>query len=326
MTAAGAQQLRQTPDSTLAEDVLDGLTRPFKELPPRHLYDARGSELFEQICELPEYYPTRTERAILEAHAEEIVAIARAQELLELGSGAASKTCLLLDAMHGAGLGQIRYRPVDACASAMEQAVAELAARYPAMLVDPIVGDFEDAWADEAGCARLVAFLGGTVGNFLPGSRRRFLRRLAGNLGHDGHALIGVDLVKDRDELIAAYDDSAGITAAFNLNVLSVINEQLGADFDLENFEHVARYDDERQWIEMRLRAEQECLVEIPDLGLSVRFAAGEEMRTEISAKFTHDQMRADLAACGLAERSWFTDPGERFALVLCRAQRLDSR
>jgi len=306
--------------SSLAEDVLDGLSRPFKELPPKHLYDERGSQLFEQICELPEYYPTRTERAILETHADQIVAGSLARELLELGSGAATKTCLLLDAMHGAGLGQVRYLPVDISASAMERAVAELAARYPAMLVDPIVGEFEDAWLDEPRAARLVAFLGGTLGNLLPGARRRFLRQLAGHLGGGGHALIGVDLVKDRGELIAAYDDAAGVTAAFNLNILAVLNQRLGAEFDLDNFEHVALYDDDRDWIEMRLRAREACTVVVGELGLSVSFAAGEEMRTEISAKFTRERIQEDLVACGLAERGWFTDPDERFALVLCNA------
>ena len=167
---------------------------------------------------------------------------------------------------------------------------------------------------------RLVAFLGGTLGNFLPGSRRRFLRRLGEHLGPGGHALLGIDLVKDRDEVLAAYDDAEGVTAAFNRNVLAVLNERLGADFDLANFEHVARYDDHHDWIEMRLRALRACTVSVAALGLQVQFAAGEELRTEISAKFTRERFETDLRAGGLHCCAFFTDPGERFALVLCRA------
>lgn len=309
-----------TERATLAEDVLDGLTRPFKELPPRCLYDARGSELFDEICEQPEYYQSRAERLILEARAGEIVADSGACELLELGAGSATKTHMLLDAMLARRV-PVRYLPLDVCASAMERAVAALAERYPQLLVTPLVGDFERAW-DVGGSPgpRLVASLGGTLGNFMPGSRRRFLRGLAATLDERDHVLMGVDLVKDRDELVAAYNDAAGVTAAFNVNVLAVINRRLSADFDLENFTHVARYDDRRDWIEMRLRARDACVVEIRSLGLTVDFTAGEEMRTEISAKFTRERIRADLGASGLVERGWYTDARERFALVLCQA------
>jgi L-histidine N-alpha-methyltransferase len=187
--------------------------------------------------------------------------------------------------------------------------------------VDPVVGEFEDAWALPTGDAPLVAFLGGTLGNFLPAARAEFLEGLAAHLGPDGHALIGIDLVKDRDELVAAYDDAAGVTAAFNRNVLAVLNRRLGADFDVDNFEHVALYDERHDWIEMRLRAIEPCVVDVADLGLRVEFAAGEELRTEISAKFTRERFVAELHAAGLACCEWFSDPRERFALVLCRAR-----
>lgn len=308
-----------TERSTLAEDVLDGLTGPFKELPPKHLYDARGSELFDEICEQPEYYQARTEQLILEARAAEIVAFSGVCELLELGAGSATKTRVLLEALLAEGE-PVRYLPLDVCPSALERAVAELAMRYPQLVITPIVGEFEQAW-DVGGSwgPRLVAFLGGTLGNFLPGSRRRFLRVLAASLNECDHVLLGVDLVKDRDELVAAYDDAAGVTAAFNINVLAVLNRRLDADFDLENFIHVARYDDERDWIEMRLRARDACVVDVRALGLTVEFDAGEELRTEISAKFTRERVQADLRACGLVERGWYTDAHERFALVLCQ-------
>lgn len=304
---------------TLAEDVLAGLTRAFKELPSKHLYDARGSELFEEICEQPEYYQARTERLILEADAPEIVSLAGACELLELGSGSATKTRVLLDALLARGV-PVRYLPLDVCASAVERAVAELTPRYPQLLITPIIGEFEQAWhVGGSRVPRLVALLGGTLGNFLPGSRRQFLRDLAASLHARDRVLLGVDLVKDRGDLLAAYDDAAGVTAAFNLNVLAVLNRRLDADFDLENFIHVARYDDEHDWIEMRLRARGACVVELRSLGLTVDFQAGEELRTEISAKFTRERIQRDLGACGLVERGWYSDEDERFALVLCQ-------
>ncbi|MBW3608649.1 MAG: L-histidine N(alpha)-methyltransferase, partial [Actinobacteria bacterium] len=241
-------------ERTLADDVLDGLTRPLKELPPKHLYDARGSELFDAICELPEYYQTRTERLILEAHAEELVARTGAVELVELGSGSATKTRVLLDAM-AAAEAAARYVPVDVSATTV-QAVAELfAEEYAGLSVIGLVADFERHLGHLPAPVgpRLVPFLGGTIGNFPPGSRRRFLRSLGKVLGDDGHLLLGTDLVKDPRVIEAAYNDSAGVTAEFNLNVLHVLNRELGANFDVEAFEHVAFFDREREWIEMRL-------------------------------------------------------------------------
>jgi L-histidine N-alpha-methyltransferase len=307
-------------ERTLADDVLDGLTRPLKELPPKHFYDARGSELFDAICEQPEYYQTRTERLILETHADGIVERTGAVELVELGSGSATKTRVLLDAMWAAGT-LARYVPVDVSATTVH-AVAELfSEEYPGLSVHGLVADFErhlEHLPPPRG-PRLVAFLGGTIGNFPPGTRRRFLRSLGKVLGADGHLLLGTDLVKDPHVIEAAYDDSAGVTAQFNLNVLHVINRELGADFDVDAFEHVAFFDREREWVEMRLRAIEPQHVRVEALDLDVDFAAREELRTEISAKFTAERLRGDLDAAGLELVEMFTDPDELFAVSLTR-------
>jgi L-histidine N-alpha-methyltransferase len=305
-------------ERTLADDVLDGLTKPFKELPPKHFYDARGSELFDRICELPEYYPTRAERAILEGHAAEIVETSGAAELLELGSGYATKTRVLLDAMAQAGTLD-RYLPFDVAESVVRQTADDLVAEYPGLRVHGVIGDFERHLdrVPPADGPRTVAFLGGTIGNFPPGSRRRFLRGIAAGLRPDDRLLLGTDLVKDPELIRRAYDDDAGITAEFNRNLLHVVNRELGADFDPDGFEHVALFDTEREWIEMRLRALRSATVTIPDLDLEVQFAAGEEVRTEISAKFTRERLEGDYAAAGLRLAGWWTDPDGLFALSL---------
>ena len=305
---------------TLAEDVLDGLTRPLKELPPKHFYDSRGAALFDQICELPEYYPTRTERAILERVADELIASTGASELVELGSGSAAKTRLLLDAMASAGTLQ-RFVAVDVTERVVRESAAELTREYPGLAVHGLIGDFErhlDRLPPATG-PRLLAFLGGTIGNFAPASRARFLRMIAGLLSDEDHLLLGTDLVKDRATLEAAYDDSAGITAEFNRNILHVINRELGANFDPAGFQHVARFDAQNDWIEMRLRAREVQEVVLPAIALKVRFAAGEEMRTEISAKFTRERVAAELSAAGLVLTGWHTDENDWFALSLAR-------
>ena len=308
-------------ERTLADDVLDGLTRPLKELPPKHFYDARGSELFDAICELPEYYQTRTERLILEACAEDIVEHSGAVELVELGSGSASKTRVLLDAMAAAGTLE-RYVPVDVSATTVHACAETLVQEYPGMSVYGVVGDFERhlSHLPQPAGPRLVAFLGGTLGNFPPGSRRRFLRGLRNVLGDDGYLLLGTDLVKDPRVIEAAYDDSAGVTAQFNLNLLHVLNRELDANFDVDAFEHVAFFDRRREWIEMRLRATDVQRVHIGKLDLDVDFAAREELRTEISAKFTPERLAADLAAAGLVLGDVLTDDRELFALSLSQA------
>lgn len=312
--------LHEGQERSLADDVLDGLTRPFKELPPKHFYDARGAELFDRICELPEYYPTRTERSILQASAAQLADITAAAELVELGSGTAAKTRVLLDALHSAGTLRL-YIPVDVTESMVRDCAQELTSEYPGLRVHGVIGDFErhlDRVPAAAG-PRLVVFLGGTIGNFPPGSRRRFLRGIARLLGPQDHLLMGTDLVKDPQVLTRAYDDSAGVTAEFNRNLLRVLNRELQADFDPEDFEHVALFDREHEWIEMRLRARRKHTTIVRDLGLSVHFEQGEEMRTEISAKFTRDRVQDDLAAAGLEIVSWLTDPDELFALTLSR-------
>ena len=306
-------------ERSLADDVLDGLTRPFKELPPKHFYDAVGAELFDRICELPEYYPTRAERAILEQRSAAIVEATGACELVELGSGTAAKTRLLLAAMADAGTLR-RYVPVDVTQDMVLSCADALVEEFPGLQVHGIVGDFERhlSHVPEPDGPRIVAFLGGTIGNFPPGSRRRFLRGIAKLLrpGSD-HLLLGSDLVKDPAIIEAAYDDAAGVTAAFNRNVLRVINRELDADFDVDSFEHVAFFDREREWIEMRLRAQRRMDVEVRALGLRVAFSPREELRTEISAKFTEQRLRGDLAAAGLELREVLTDPDGLFALSL---------
>jgi L-histidine N-alpha-methyltransferase len=307
-------------ESSLAEDVLDGLTRPFKELPPKHFYDAAGAELFDRICALPEYYPTRAERAILSDRAGAIAALTGAAELVELGSGTAAKSRLILSALAERGTLR-RYVPVDVTEGMIRSTGAELAAAYPGLVVDGIVGDFERHLCHVGAAAgpRIVAMLGGTIGNFLPGARRRFLRDLARLLGADGTLLVGVDLVKDPARIEAAYDDAAGVTAASNRNVLRVVNRELGADFEPDEFEHVAFFDREHEWIEMRLRARRHMTVRVGDLGLTVEFAKREELRTEISAKFTPRRLAADLAAARLEQVDLLTDAEGLFGLVLAR-------
>jgi L-histidine Nalpha-methyltransferase len=315
--------LSEADERSLANDVLDGLTRPFKEIPPKHFYDARGSELFEQICELPEYYPTRTEREILQRHADGMIRRTRAGELVELGSGSAEKARILLEAMSRAGTLR-RYVPLDVSESALEAAAHELIEEFDGLAVHGVVADFERHLAEipaPGDTPRIVALLGGTIGNFLPGTRRRLLRQIAGLLRPSDRLLLGTDLVKDPAVLEAAYDDAAGVTADFNRNVLRVINRELDADFWPDAFDHVAFYDRKHEWIEMRLRAQRPCTVLVGDLGLRVDFAAGEELRTEISAKFTRARVQADFEAAGLRIDRWYTDPGELFALSLAARQ-----
>jgi L-histidine N-alpha-methyltransferase len=320
-TAAGDIEIvsRLGPDDRLlAFDVLDGLTKPFKEIPPKHFYDAEGSRLFECITQQPEYYPYRTERTILEACASEIVALTGAAELVELGSGVPTKTLLLLDAMRDAGTLD-RYVPFDVSESVLLASAERLVEQYPGLRVFGVLGDFErhlDALPPAEG-PRVIAFLGGTIGNFPPGSRRKFLRNLRRALRPQDRLLLGTDLVKDPAVLEAAYNDEAGVTAKFNLNLLNVLNRELHADFVVEAFEHVAFYDREQEWIEMRLRALEPMVVNLVDLDLGVHFANREEMRTEISAKFTRKRIERDLRAAGLRLHQLMTDDEGLFALSL---------
>jgi L-histidine Nalpha-methyltransferase len=304
---------------SLRADALAGLSATPKSLPPKWFYDAQGSALFEKITELPEYYPTRAERSILRAVSGQIASSSGARVLVELGSGSSEKTRLLLDALRDAGTLRA-YVPVDVSESALVLAGDALAAQYPGLEVDAVVSDFEEHLGlparDEAE-PRLVAFLGSTIGNMVPAERAAFLARVRGELHPGDTFLLGTDLVKDPAVLVAAYDDAAGVTAAFNKNVLAVLNAELGADFDLDGFEHVAVWDAVNEWIEMRLRSVSRQEVHVRDIGLTVTFGAGEEMRTEVSAKFRREGVAAELAAAGFAMRSWWTDEAGQFGLSL---------
>ncbi len=303
----------------MAREVRLGLTSTPKELAPKFFYDDRGSQLFEQITALPEYYPTRAERAILSERSAEIVAAAgEPGTLVELGSGSAAKTRHLLSAMRDAGC-LSTYAPVDISPEITRETAAALVSEYPGLAVRGLVCDFEHDLeripSGEGG--RLIAFLGGTVGNLYPDARRDFLARVGALLEPEDRILLGTDLVKDRARLDAAYNDAAGVTAEFNKNVLHVLNRELGGDFDPDNFEHVAGYDPEAARMDIRLRSLVEQTVRLDGLDLDVRFAAGEEMRTEISAKFTRERLEDVYAEAGLRLAGWFTDADGDYALTL---------
>ncbi|SDD32364.1 L-histidine N(alpha)-methyltransferase [Streptomyces prasinopilosus] len=304
--------------AALRADVLQGLTGSPRTLPPKWFYDARGSELFEEITALPEYYPTRAEREILLARSGEIAEVSGARTLIELGSGSSEKTRHLLDALTGLHT----YVPVDVSESALTLAGRALAAERPGLDVHALVDDFTGSMTlPGTPGPRLVAFLGGTIGNLLPEERTAFLASVRAALAPGDALLLGTDLVKDEEVLVRAYDDAAGVTAAFNRNVLAVINRELGADFDPAAFDHVAVWDAGHEWIEMRLRSRERQTVKIPALGLAVDFAAGEDLRTEVSAKFREERVRRELDAAGMEPVRWWTDGEGRFALSLSVAR-----
>lgn len=304
-------------DAALRADVLSGLTRHPKTLPPKWFYDAHGSDLFEEITRLAEYYPTRAEREILVGHSADIAAASGARTLIELGSGSSEKTRHLLDALPGLHT----YVPVDVSESALKGAAEALLAERPGLSVHALIADFTHVLdlPDSPG-PRLVAFLGGTLGNLLPQERAEFLKSVRARLVPGDSLLLGTDLVKDEATLVAAYDDAAGVTAAFNKNVLTVVDRELGADFQLDDFDHVAVWDPEHEWIEMRLRSRRAQTVKIRELDLEVSFEEGEELRTEVSAKFRKEGVRDELAAAGLRLAQWWTDSAGRFALSLATA------
>lgn len=302
---------------TLRQDVRDGLGGTPKTLPPKWFYDERGSALFEEITKLEEYYPTRREREILVARASGIAAATGARTLLELGAGSGEKTRLLLDALAGT----LRsYVPVDVSGDFLEEAAAGIAADHPGLAVRAVVADYEQhLHLLPGGERRLIAFLGGTIGNMPPAARIGFLGGLRATMSAGDFLLLGADLVKDAGRLVRAYDDAAGITAEFNRNVLSVINRELDADFDPAGFEHVAVWDEAEEWIEMRLRSVRAQDVRVRGLDLAVPFAAGEEMRTEISAKFRRERLEAELGAAGMRLAAFWTDAAGDFSLTLAR-------
>jgi len=304
----------------LRADVRSGLTAAAKTLPPKYFYDARGSELFDEITRLPEYYLTRAETAILRRHAADIAGLSACESLVELGSGTSAKTRLLLRALLDGGTLR-EFVPFDVDPAVLTEASEALDAEYPGLRVRPFLGDFErDLGALPSSGRRMIAFLGSTVGNLEPEPRAAFLARVAAALRPGDTFLLGTDLVKDSQRLLRAYDDAAGVTAEFNRNILVVVNRELDADFAVEEFEHVALWDAAQEWIEMRLRPAREQRVTIGDLGLAVSFAAGEELRTEISAKFRRERIEAELAAAGLRTLRFWTDPDGDFGLTLAQS------
>lgn len=303
----------------MARDVAAGLVWAPRTLPPKYFYDAAGSDLFDQITRLPEYYPTRTERSILEAHVEEIAEISGAVTLMELGSGTSEKTRLLLRTLHDSGTLK-RFVPFDVDPAILTEASAAVASEFAGLEVSPVQGDFEKHLGElPRGPRRLLAFLGSTIGNLDPDQRASFLTGVRATLEPGDFFLLGTDLVKDQARLVAAYDDAQGVTAAFNKNVLRVLDRELGADFDPDAFDHVAVWDAEREWIEMRLRSRKAQDVRIARIGLDVHLEAGEEIRTEISTKFRRASITQELARAGLELAHWWTDPQHDFALSLAR-------
>ena len=301
----------------MATDVRAGLTAAAKTLPPKYFYDARGSELFDEITRLPEYYPTRTERAILDERVDDIARLSAAETLMELGSGTSEKTRLLLEALTRSGT-LARFVPFDVDPAVLGDAGVAVAAEFPGLEVEPVVGDFEQHLGElPRHPRRLLAFLGSTIGNLDPTQRADFLGDVRATLDEGDSFLLGTDLVKDTDRLVAAYDDAQGVTAEFNKNVLAVINRDLGADFDLDAFAHQAVWDAENEWIEMRLVSERDQRVRIDALDLEVDFTAGEHVRTEISTKFRRERVSDELATAGLRLTHWWTDPAGDFALSL---------
>ena len=304
----------------LESDVRRGLLASPKTLPPKWFYDERGSDLFDQITRLPEYYPTRCEREIIEQRAVEIVKRSAADTMIELGSGTSTKTQLLLSAGVGAGIVR-RFVPFDVSETTLRDASEQIARTYPKLAVHAVVGDFERHLAHLPVEGRtMVLFLGSTIGNLVPTVRRGFLHNLRAALNRGDSLLLGTDLVKEPARLIAAYDDAAGVTAEFNRNVLTVVNRELDANFDPERFDHVARWDPEQEWMEMRLRARVGHTVAVKELDLTVAFEPGEELHTEISAKFRREGVRAELTEAGFEQAEWWTDHNGDFGLSLAFA------
>ncbi len=305
--------------NALCADVREGFSQRPKMLPPKWFYDAAGSALFDKITRLVEYYPTEAERSALSFAVGEVVRLCGADTLVELGSGSSDKTRVLLDALTASGdVG--RYVPFDVSAAALRDAAQVLERRYPELAIDCVVGDFDRHLAMlPGGGRRMVAFLGGTIGNYPPEPRRRLLASIAGMLQPGETLLLGTDLVKDPLRLVAAYDDESGVTASFNRNVLSVVNRELGADFDLDRFDHVARWNEAQERIEMWLRSTVRQTVTVAELAMLVDLDEGEEILTEISAKFRRDGVERELAAAGFEMIGWWTDPAGDFALSLSR-------
>jgi L-histidine N-alpha-methyltransferase len=301
----------------LRRDVLDGLAASPKSLPPKWFYDSVGSDLFDQITRLPEYYPTRAEAEILRARSAEIASVSGADTLVELGSGTSEKTRTLLRALDDGGTLR-RFVPFDVDASMLSAAATAIQREYPDIEIAAVCGDFEEHLSEiPEGGRRLFVFLGSTIGNLTADPRAEFLAALAAVMRPGDSLLLGTDLVKDTGRLVAAYDDAAGLTAQFNRNVLAVINRELDADFDVDAYRHVARWNADDERMEMWLRAESAQRVRIAALDLTVEFAAGEEILTEVSCKFRADAVADELARAGLRPTRWWTDNAGDFGLSL---------
>jgi L-histidine N-alpha-methyltransferase len=298
-------------------EVAAGLSAPQKELPPKYFYDHRGSELFEEITRLPEYYPTRTERWLLERWMPELISRFGTRTLLELGAGSAEKSRIILSAMRTAKTAEL-YVPIDVSASFLEQTAGRLRREYPGLRVEPAIADISEEFTLPRGVPRpaLYAFLGGTIGNFYPSGAIRLLGRVRTAMGPADRFLMGVDLRKDVGLIEAAYNDSRGVTAEFNRNMLLVLNHELGADFDPHAFDHQAFYEPVTHRIEMHLVSKLDHAVRVPGIGM-IAFAKGESIRTEISCKHDRRSVGALFAAAGLRIESWRPDPQVLFALVI---------
>ena len=304
-------------EEALRGDVREGLSQSPKTLPPKWFYDSVGSDLFDQITRLPEYYPTRAEAEILKARSAEIAVASGADTLVELGSGTSEKTRTLLDALRDSGSLR-RFIPFDVDASVLTAAGAAIEKEYPGVEIEAVCGDFEEHLGKIPSVGRrLIAFLGSTIGNLTPGPRAAFLASVSETMNPGDTLLLGTDLVKDTDRLVRAYDDAAGVTAQFNRNVLAVVNRELAADFDLAAFEHVARWNPDEERIEMWLKSTRAQRVHIDALDLDVDFADGEEMLTEVSSKFTRSRVDEELLAAGLRRTHWWTDEAGDFGLSL---------
>ena len=309
----GPGEMRQA----LEADVQAGLTASPKTLPPKWFYDARGSVLFDEITRLPDYYPTRCEREVLAERSAEIAELTAADTLVELGSGTSEKTRLLLDALRDAGTLR-RFVPFDVDESVLTMASKQVVEEYPGVEVHAVVGDFERHLSElPKGGRRLIAFLGGTIGNLRPDQRAILLGALAASMAPGDALLLGTDIVKDPARLVAAYDDATGVTADFNRNVLRVLNRELDGDADIEAFRHVALWDAEHEWIEMRLQAESAQTVHLAAIDLTVEFAPGEQLHTEISSKFRSEGVRREVAAAGLELQRWWTDGAGDYGVSL---------
>jgi L-histidine Nalpha-methyltransferase len=303
------------------EDIIQGLSKTSKTLPPKYFYDDRGSQLFEEICQLPEYYPTRTEAAILSQYADEIAQITGSCELVELGSGSSTKTRLLLDAYHTRA-DDWRYLPIDISGGILKTSVLELQEKYPDFFIQGLLGTYEQALAHLASNSlrsRMIFFLGSSLGNFTPHESQQFLSQISHALKPGDYFLLGIDLQKPKDILEAAYNDSQGVTAAFNLNMLSHLNWRFQGNFDINLFIHQAIYNLADTQIEMYLHCQESHLVSLDTLNLNVEFQAGESILTEISRKFDLANMQKQLQSQGMKTLKTWTDSQRWFGLILCQ-------